>query len=94
MESSKFSSWPSDGQGSVSKVAAEGGGASSENVDVQANNGGEEGEGSKDRTKLEGKGESYVLTLKVVLPGSSDPISVMVSSTQYREEEGGSVALR
>lgn len=107
-DSSRGSSWASDGHGSVSKEEAagadsflpttegEGGGVSSVIVDLEADEGREEGEDSKDSAKLEGKGESYVLTLKVVLPGSSEPLTVMVSSIRYREEggmEGGAVTL-
>lgn len=49
-------------------------------TDDMGQDGREDGEG-KAGVKMEGKGESYVLSLKVVLPGSSEPLTVMVSST-------------
>lgn len=94
-ESSRGNSWVSDDQSIVEKEIVDGslpvseGDGVGEITDVQTQDGGEDGEECKASVKMEGKGESYVLTLKVVLPGSSEPLTVMVSGMQHREGGGG-----
>ena len=93
-ESSRGNSCVSDDQSIVDKETVDGslpvseGDGGCEITDVQAQDGGEDGEECKDSVKMEGKGETYVLTLKVALPGSSEPLTVMVSGMQHREGGG------
>ena len=83
--------WDSEDQGIVGKETAEGSPPVSERdgelTDGMGQEGQEDGEG-KAGVKMEGKGESYVLSLKVVLPGSSEPLTVMVSSILGSAQHG------
>lgn len=94
-EPSDVTSWVGEERSIADKETADGflpvseGDGDGAVTDECGHDGGADGEGQA-RVKLEGKGESYVLTLKVLLPGSSEPLTVMVSSTHRREgEEGG-----
>ena len=83
--------WDSEDQRIAGKETAEGSPPVSEGdgelTDGVGQDGREDGE-AKASVKMEGKGESYVLSLKVLLPGSSEPLTVMVSSTLGSAQHG------